>query len=66
MTYYDDYEEDARYAREIYWESKGLGYSTPEKPKPANETRYLCIKCGRYGTRVALELHWEKYPNCDK
>jgi len=26
MTYYDNYDDDREYAKEVYWDSKGMGY----------------------------------------
>ena len=66
MTYYDDYDDDARYAKEIYWESKDLGYATPEKPKPVYVRDTQCSKCGRWGSANAVASHNANYPNCDK
>jgi hypothetical protein len=30
---YEDYEADKEYAKEVYWESKGLGNSNPDPDK---------------------------------
>lgn len=30
---YDDYEADKEYAKEVYWESKGLGNANPSTDK---------------------------------
>ena len=74
MTYYNEQqiEWDTEYVRELYWESKGLGYSTPVDNK-SNEPvaqplfpKYPCFRCGRYGTKAALKVHNERYPDCDK
>jgi hypothetical protein len=66
MTYYDEYEDDARYAKEIFWESKGLGYTNPEPVKVAYVRDTQCSKCNRWGSANAVASHNEKYPDCDK
>jgi len=74
MAYYDNneslYQEtwDKEYARELYWEAKGMGNANPSNEPVAKPLfpKYPCWKCGRYGTKVALKYHNEKYPDCDK
>jgi hypothetical protein len=68
MTYYNEQqiEWDTEYVRELYWESKGLGYSNPEPVAKPVFPKFPCWKCGRYGTKSALKIHNEKYPDCDK
>jgi hypothetical protein len=67
MTYYDNYDADAEYAKEVYWESKGMGNASPSNTpiaKPVSP-KFPCWRCGRYGTSEALKLHNERYPNCN-
>ncbi len=64
---YDDYEEEREYAREIYWESKGLGKSSPadvEKVEYVRDTQ--CSKCHRWGSSEAVARHNINFPDCDK
>ena len=77
MTYYDEnpyqLEWDTEYAREVYWESKGMGNATINFDTIASEfiakpvfPKYPCEKCGRMGTMGELYIHNKNYPNCDK
>jgi len=69
MTYYDDYDDDAQYAKEVYWEAKGMGNATLSNTPPVAKPlfpKFPCWKCGRYGTSEALKLHNANYPDCDK
>lgn len=68
MTYYNDYEEEREYVRELYWEAKGMGNATLSNEPIAKPVfpKYPCEKCGRYGTKAMLKYHNEKYPDCDK
>ncbi len=58
MTYYDNYDEEREYAREIYWESKGLGKSSPEPVVYVRDTQ--CPKCKRWGSANACAIHIPK------
>jgi hypothetical protein len=58
MTYYDNYEEEREYAREIYWESKGLGNSSPAPVEYVRDTQ--CPKCKRWGSSNASAIHIPK------
>ena len=72
MAYYDEnpyqLEWDTEYAKEVYWESKGLGNATinPEPIAKPLFPKYPCEKCGRMGTKAQLYIHNRDYPNCDK
>jgi len=66
MTYYDNYDEEREYAREIFWESKGLGYTNPAPVKPVYVRDTQCSKCGRYGSAKAVASHNANYPNCNE
>ena len=59
---------DADYVKEIYWESKGLGYNAdPVAPRVLPiSPKSPCSKCGRMGTKGQLHLHNKLYPDCDK
>ena len=60
MTYYDDYESDKEYAKEVYWDSKGMGYLTPA-PAPVEYVRDTqCLKCKRWGSANAVAIHSPK------
>lgn len=62
MNYYDDnYKADAEYAKEVYWDSKGMGYlsNTPAvKPVYVRDTQ--CLKCKRWGSANAVAYHSPK------
>jgi len=66
MTYYDDYEYEREYVRELYWESKGLGKSNPDPVKIEYVRDTQCSKCNRWGSAQAVASHNERYPDCDK
>jgi len=66
MTYYDNYEEEIAYAKEIFWDSKGLGYTNPAPVKPVYVRDTQCSKCGRYGSAKAVASHNANYPNCNQ
>jgi hypothetical protein len=60
MTYYENYDEDARYAKEVYWDSKGMGYLTPA-PAPVVYVRDTeCPVCGRVGSARDASVHVPK------
>ena len=60
MTYYDNYESDKEYAKEVYWDSKGMGYLTPA-PAPVVYVRDTqCPKCQRWGSANASAIHIPK------
>ena len=61
-----DYEEEREYAREIYWESKGLGKSSPDVEKVEYVRDTQCSKCGRWGSSKAVASHNINFPDCDK
>jgi hypothetical protein len=58
MTYYDNYDEEREYVRELYWESKGLGKSSPEPVEYVRDTQ--CPKCKRWGSANACAIHIPK------
>lgn len=60
MTYYDDYDDDARYAKEVYWDSKGMGYSDPASVKPVYVRDTQCPICKRWGSANAVAIHSPK------
>ena len=66
MSSYYDYEDDKEYAREIYWEAKGLGNASPSTATPKKE--YIrdtqCAKCGRWATAEDVARHNINHPNC--
>jgi len=68
MTYYNEQqiEWDTQDAKAIYWESKDLGYSTPERVKPVYVRDTQCSKCKRWGSAKAVASHNANYPDCDK
>lgn len=57
-----NYEEEREYAREIYWESKGLGYSNPTSEKVEYIRDTKCPKCNRFGSAEAVAKH---LPKCE-
>ena len=60
MTYYDNYEDDRDYAKEVYWDSKGMGYLNPA-PAPVVYVRDTqCSKCQRWGSAKAVAYHETK------
>jgi hypothetical protein len=63
MTYYDNYDDDREYAKEVYWDSKGMGYLNPA-PAPVEYVRDTqCPECKRWGSANAVALHLVKYHN---
>jgi len=63
MTYYDDYDDDAQYAKEVYWDSKGMGYLNPA-PAPVVYVRDTqCPTCKRWGSAKAVSIHEPKCKN---
>jgi hypothetical protein len=66
MTNYDNYEEEIAYAKEIFWDSKGMGYLNPAPVKPVYVRDTQCSKCGRWGSAKAVASHNERYPNCNE
>jgi hypothetical protein len=60
MTYYDNYDEEREYAREIFWESKGLGYTNPAPVKPVYVRDTECSICQRWGSAQAVAIHATK------
>ena len=63
MTYYENYDEDARYAKEVYWESKGLGYTNPAPAKTVYVRDTQCSKCQRWGSSKEVAIHQPKCKN---
>jgi hypothetical protein len=66
MSSYYDYQDDADYAKEIYWEAKGLGNASPSTATP-NRTpapQIECERCHRRGSAEQVASHNIKYPNC--
>ena len=60
MTYYDNYDDDKEYAKEVYWDSKGMGYLNPA-PAPVVYVRDTqCSKCKRWGSAKAVAYHETK------
>jgi hypothetical protein len=66
MTYYENYDDEIAYAKEIFWDSKGMGYTNPAPVAKPVSPKFPCWKCGRYGTSEALKLHNANYPNCNQ
>lgn len=65
MSSYYDYQDDADYAKEIYWESKGLGNASPSTATPKEYIRDSeCPRCGREGSAEATARHIVNHPNC--
>lgn len=67
MSSYYEYQDDADYAKEIYWEAKGMGYGTPSTETPKQELKDTqCAKCQRWGTSTQVASHNLNHPDCDK
>jgi len=53
-----NYEDDKEYAREIYWESKGMGKTRPvETPITLAGVEMACPFCGRVKDKALVERH---------
>jgi hypothetical protein len=65
MTYYDNYDDDARYAKEVYWDSKGMGYLDPAPVKPVYVRDTQCPRCKRWASAKEVAYHIVKHPNCN-
>lgn len=63
MTYYDDYNDDAEYAKEVYWDSKGMGYLNPAPVKPVYVRDTQCPICKRWGSAKLVAIHLVKHHN---
>jgi hypothetical protein len=57
----DNYDDDAQYAKEVYWDSKGMGYLSPATTAPVYVRDTQCPKCKRWGSAKAVEIHLAKH-----
>jgi hypothetical protein len=57
----NNYDEEREYAREIYWESKGLGNSSPDPDKVEYARDTQCPECKRWGSAKLVAIHLVKH-----